>query len=520
MLSNVKIRLALAVIIGAITLCLFSVATFSLHALTQNKEAIYKLDTIEGHQIIPLYSLQTDLLTARLMGKNLAAAAESKASPQFIKDQIAGQEATIAAAINTMQILSHTTPITAEGKALRLRIDSAYRHYLVQGILPMQQALAQGDVEHYRHDVEPILVRTGDDFQQQLHAFTRYATALGNGEVNHARVRHGINVAIIIAVLCFTLVLIGLSIALMKAIIFRPIEQAKRYFSLIESGDLSAEIPPQPATEMGGLLTSLASMQDELKTLVTSMHSASSAIAGGTRQLSLGNRDFSARIEQQAASIEETAASMEQLTASVKQNTDHTKRAAEMTDAMAELAQKNNQNVGRIVQRIQAIADSSLQINHILGIIDGIAFQTNILALNAAVEAARAGEAGKGFAVVATEVRHLAQRSAASAKEIKLVIEESAKKIEQGSALALSSGNDMTVLQAECEKVRHLIADIALSSSEQDQGIGQVNIAVTQMESVALQNAALIEEAATATDELAGQAELLDSTLRVFTINP
>jgi methyl-accepting chemotaxis protein len=250
-------------------------------------------------------------------------------------------------------------------------------------------------------------------------------------------------------------------------------------------------------------------MAMNLRQLVSEVAHGSHMVADTSAQIAQGNQDLSQRTEEQASTLEETASSMEELTSTVSLNAQNARQASQLAVGASEVARKGGQVVGEVVSTMNGISESSRKIADIIGVIDGIAFQTNILALNAAVEAARAGEQGRGFAVVAAEVRNLAQRSAAAAKEIKGLIGESVDKVEAGTRLVDAAGQTMQEIVASVKKVSDLIAEIAAASEEQDSGIQQVNTAVTQMEQVVQQNASLVEEATAATESMKGQAASL-----------
>ena len=517
MLSRVKIKTGFTLIFVLLTLFLISISIISLNALRESKTSIHKVDTIQGRQIIPLYNIHSDLLSARILGHKIANSLESTPEKD-ISELLDEQSKYIKSAMSEMDKLHNQKALTTEGRKLRAAIDASFSQYTKNGIIPMHESLSAKDLKSYREISITDMSSDGAKFREDLVAFTNFATRVGREEVDASVKTYNVNVIAISLALILSLAIVTASIYFIKLALFAYIQKAKEYFSLIEKGDLSFSISPQKNTEMGGLLTSLSNMQVSLTNLVSTIGESSVKIAIEASQLAEGNHNLSSRTEEQSASIVETAASMEQLTSSVKQNTENTRSATLMTDAMSKIAEKNNDNINRVINHIESIEENSGEISNILGVIDSIAFQTNILALNAAVEAARAGEAGRGFAVVASEVRSLAQRSAASAKEIKQVIERSGEKISQGSAIAKSSGRDMGTLLAEVRNIRELISGISLASEEQSQGISQVNIAVSQLERVSQQNAVLVDESSAATDMVASQAENLKNTLEFFTL--
>ncbi|RUN91502.1 methyl-accepting chemotaxis protein [Pandoraea apista] len=298
--------------------------------------------------------------------------------------------------------------------------------------------------------------------------------------------------------------------------ITRPIARAVEVAERVAKGDLSSRIDVTSRDETGQLMAALKHMNESLDQIVRRVRSGTAAIASASGQLLAGNTDLSARTEEQAASLEETASSMEQLTATVRQNADNARQASQLASNASEIAGEGGRVVERAVTSMQDIAASSAKINDIIGVIDGIAFQTNILALNAAVEAARAGEQGRGFAVVAGEVRTLAQRSAAAAKEIKALIETSVGKVEDGSAQVRDAGRTMIEIVQAVQRVTDIMGEISAASSEQSGGIEQVNTAVMQMDQVTQQNAALVEEATAAAGSLEDQARQLREAVAVF----
>ena len=267
------------------------------------------------------------------------------------------------------------------------------------------------------------------------------------------------------------------------------------------------------------LMTQLAAMKEGLAQVVAQVRRSSESVAMASSEIAQGNQDLSARTESQASALEETAASMEQLGATVRQNAESASQANALARSASDVAVRGGEVVGQVVQTMKGINESSQRIADIIGVIDGIAFQTNILALNAAVEAARAGEQGRGFAVVASEVRSLAGRSAEAAKEIKQLISASVERVEQGSAMADQAGETMTEVVQSIRRVTDLMGEINAASSEQASGVAQVGEAVTQMDQATQQNAALVEEMAAAAGSLSSQAQELVQAVAVFKLD-
>ena len=285
----------------------------------------------------------------------------------------------------------------------------------------------------------------------------------------------------------------------------------------IAEGDLATVIQTRPGDQVS-ILATLRRMQNRLAEVVGQVRASSESIATGSAQIATGNADLSQRTEEQAANLQQTAASMEQLSSTVKSNADTSRLATQLASSASAVAAQGGVVVGQVVGTMEAITASSKRIVDIIGVIDGIAFQTNILALNAAVEAARAGEQGRGFAVVATEVRSLAQRSAAAAKEIKGMISDSVEKVQAGSQQVGEAGRTMADIVAQVKRVSDLIGEISSATQEQTQGIGQVSDAVTQLDQVTQQNAALVEQSAAAAESLKQQAGKLVQAVSVFSL--
>ncbi|WP_324780504.1 methyl-accepting chemotaxis protein [Thiobacillus sedimenti] len=298
------------------------------------------------------------------------------------------------------------------------------------------------------------------------------------------------------------------------------IRRAVSVAQAVAAGDLTGDIEIASRDEFGQLMTALREMNTALVGIVGQVRTGTDTIAVASREIASGNADLSSRTESQASSLEETASSMEELTSTVKQNAENARQANQLVVSTADVAAKGGAVVGQVVDTMASIKDSSRKIADIIGVIDGIAFQTNILALNAAVEAARAGEQGRGFAVVASEVRSLAQRSASAAKEIKTLIEDSVGKVDAGSELVDEAGKTMDEIVTSVKRVTDIMSEIAAASQEQSAGIEQVNQAVGQMDEMTQQNAALVEEAAAAAESLQDQAAKLAEAVSVFRLGP
>jgi methyl-accepting chemotaxis protein len=314
------------------------------------------------------------------------------------------------------------------------------------------------------------------------------------------------------------LLVIGVGVVLRNNVV-RPLQVAIGIARRVSKGDLTAEIVVTSTDEAGQLLEALRDMNHELRGLVTQVLHGATQIAGASDEIASGNLELSTRTEEQASSLEETASSMEELTSTVKQTSDNARQANQLAASASEVAAKGGVVVRQVIDTMGLIDVSSKKIVDIISVIDGIAFQTNILALNAAVEAARAGEQGRGFAVVAGEVRNLAQRSAAAAREIKGLIDVSVSNVEAGSVLVDQAGATMEDIVASVRRVADIMGEISAATREQTLGIEQINMAVSQMDQTTQQNASLVEEAAAASETLQHQATELSNAVRVFRLD-
>ena len=311
---------------------------------------------------------------------------------------------------------------------------------------------------------------------------------------------------------------VGAALVIGRSVV-KPIQQAVEIAGTVADGDLSARIAARGKDEAARLLRELQRMQANLSQVVSGVRRNAEGVATASAQIAQGNQDLSSRTEEQASALQQTAATMEQLGTTVRNNAANAMQANQLAQGASAFASQGGEVVSKVVSTMQGINDSSRKIGDIIGVIDGIAFQTNILALNAAVEAARAGEQGRGFAVVASEVRSLAQRSAEAAKEIKHLIGRSVEQVEQGTLLVDEAGKTMGEIVGSIRRVSDIVAEIASASAEQSSGVQQVGLAVSQMDQATQQNAALVEESAAAAESLKGQAQQLVQAVAVFKLS-
>lgn len=410
-------------------------------------------------------------------------------------------------------------PQDAEEKKLSDEVVVLRDNYIKTAHLPMFNAIKAGNKEeadNINMKLVPTAFSAYSDKMAKLseYQFTGAANALQQSESAFTTFLW-VDVLGVIG----GLVAVFISAYYLLAAISRPLKLAIDQFQAIGNGDLTQQLKPTSQDEMGQLVSALENMRQSLMQTVTMVRQSSGSIAVSSEEIATGNMDLSSRTEQQAASLEETASSMEELTSTVQQNADNARQASTLASNASDVASKGGQVVGDVVHTMSSIKESSKKIVDIIGVIDGIAFQTNILALNAAVEAARAGEQGRGFAVVATEVRNLAQRSANAAKEIKELISNSVDKVEVGSRLVDDAGKTMDEIVISIKNVADIMAEITSASAEQRDGINQVSLAIGKMDEATQQNAALVEQAAAAASSMRDQANNLNHAVSIFKID-
>ncbi|MDR6398194.1 methyl-accepting chemotaxis protein [Herbaspirillum seropedicae] len=442
-----------------------------------------------------------------LLGRNLEEATR-------YLDRSAANSAKTTEALGKMEkILS-----TARGRELFQSIQEARSAYNTPRD-KLRELIKQQKKEEAVELLFTQVIPAQDKYFQVLDQFVAFQKSLMEQSVAEGRDTTQSAIAMMLGLSAVAIALCVIAAWLVTRSITRPLNEAVSVASAVAAGDLTVQIGATSKDETGALLAALKSMNDSLHRIVSEVRQGSDTINTASAEIATGNLDLSSRTEEQAGALEETASAMEELTSTVKQNADNARQANSLAATASEVAVQGGSVVGQVVQTMGEINDASRKIVDIISVIDGIAFQTNILALNAAVEAARAGEQGRGFAVVASEVRTLAQRSASAAKEIKALIDDSVSRVDNGSRLVEQAGTTMTEVVASVRRVTDVVAEISAASNEQSDGIEQINHAITQMDQVTQQNAALVEEAAAAAQSLQEQSTRLSATVSVFKLS-
>jgi len=484
--------------------------------LNTNADKTYRLDLV-GLKLIQ--QANADVLRTGTYLRNAILASNTE-------QRAASLDAAAQALASARSRLNDAEPLiyTEKGKSTFSDLDQNWQDF-AQAFVQMKSRIAKADLKD-RDSLSDYLLHEYHDRGYKTLVLMSALTALKQSdaqnaaESNESAYDQSRNLMLVFV---FLSVMIGLGLgvtftrSLTRQLGTEPAKAADLARS-VAAGDLSVSIDLR-ADDTNSLMASLKEMRDALSKVVSNVRVNAESVATASAQIAQGNLDLSSRTEEQAASLEETASSMEQLTATVRQNADNSKQAAKLAGAASDVANQGGEIVGQVVNTMHEISASSTKMSEIITVIEDIAFQTNILALNAAVEAARAGEQGRGFAVVAGEVRTLAQRSAASARQIKELIAASANHVETGSVLVGKAGGAIKEIVASVKRVTDIVDEISSASVEQSIGIEQVNQAVSQMDEVTQQNAALVEEASAAAKSMAEQAQSLREAVAFFKVS-
>ena len=516
MFKNLTIKSRLAIVISFLLTALLVVGGMGLYGMNKSNEGlrtVYEDRTVALGQVAHVQAL---ILDERLQ-LSLAILDPSESE---IKRQTELVEKHIEEAGDIWSTFAATS-MTPEEKALASKFEADHGHFVVEGLMPVINLLRGGRIDAAKLVNEQKLDELYAPVRDEIDALSKLQENEAKAEYENAQSRYATirNISIGLALFAFVVAsLIGLVVtrSITREIGGEP-DYASDIVRQVAEGNLTVQVQVRSG-DATSLLASLKGMVNRLSELISDVRGTTESITVASQEIAQGNSDLSQRTEEQASSLEETASSMEELTSTVRQNAENAKQANQLATNASDIAVKGGKAVGDVVETMASISESSKKIVDIISVIEGIAFQTNILALNAAVEAARAGEQGRGFAVVAGEVRNLAQRSAAAAKEIKTLIDDSVNKVDAGSKQVDQAGATMTEIVQAVKRVTDIMAEIAAASNEQGAGIEQVNQAITQMDEVTQQNAALVEEAAAAAEAMEEQAKDLYAAVGVFKV--
>lgn len=515
-MGNITIRTALASTIAGYTGALVLVIAASVTVLNESNTALEKIYSEETAALTHLGNSNEALLQARVdLGAYETLVAQGKETGPVLE-----QVHAMVAASDREFAAYGSQPLSTDAEvSLAKALAAAREQWMRQVLKPEVAALDQDDFASFRSAERAEPEGLFASYKQAVHAMEAFQVREQQAHFEASQRRFRALLALFAVVGTASICIGVLALRFLSRSVIKPIDGTILHFERIAAGDLASPVGTSRSGETGRLLAALARMQASLVATVKRVREGTAEIRHGVHDIASGNADLSARTEQQAATLEETAASLEELTTTVRQNADHARHASSLADTASATAARGGEVVGEVVDAIAEMAAESERVVDIIGAIEAIAFQTNILALNAAVEAARAGEEGRGFAVVAGEVRALAQRSAAAAKEIRALISTSVAKVQSGTELAARARVTMDEIVKAAREVTAIIGEISAASEHQSRGIEEINRAVAQMDRATQQNAALVEQAAAAAQSLEEQARLLDETVSVFRLH-
>ncbi|MDM0027341.1 methyl-accepting chemotaxis protein [Variovorax saccharolyticus] len=512
-LSNLKIGTRLAAGFAAVLLLLALLMGLGLNSLAAIQQRLDGIVTLNNVKVATVNTMLDSIRDIAGYGTQLVLLSDEAAMREQMKKVAAARERYTVARTTLGKLV-----VSDEGKSRIAKVEQA-----LAVAAPLNEKLLELALQNKNEEATELVMKKFDPAVRAtlaaLDEMAAHENRLSEKAMDEAAAEYRQARKLMLGLGGFA-ILMGAAIAwFITRSITRPIGEAVKIAETVAAGDISSRIEVHSKDETGRLMQALKEMNSSLVKIVGEVRSGTDTIATASGQIASGNQDLSSRTEEQASSLEETAASMEELTSTVKQNADNARQANQLAVSASEVAVKGGSVVSQVVDTMGSINASSRKIVDIIGVIDGIAFQTNILALNAAVEAARAGEQGRGFAVVASEVRSLAQRSAAAAKEIKTLIGDSVEKVEEGSKQVAEAGKTMEEIVDSVKRVTDIMGEITAASQEQTSGIEQINQAITQMDQVTQQNAALVEEASAAAQSLQEQAGNLSQVVSVFKLD-
>ncbi|KAF1036530.1 MAG: Methyl-accepting chemotaxis protein III [Herbaspirillum frisingense] len=513
-MKNLKIGHKLGLGFATLLILLMLVSAFGLHSLAQMNARVEYLTDVDEAKLLSLTRVRFGITLRALAARNLVLVTEPEHQKLDLEVLAEGQKAIDDSLGMLGKLLKDPATPPEELKMMeKLRaLEARYLPIATEIVRLATSGKPDAARDMLGKDCMPLL-------REVIAHIEKFRQVMGVDSRTHAEAteeEYSLAKWTMLSIALADLVL-GIIIATMLTrAIARPLQEAVEVAHKVSSGDLRSRIEVRSRDEMGQLMSALKEMNDNLAGMVGQVRRGTDTIAVASGEIKSGNMDLSARTERQASSLEETASAMEELTSTVKQNADNARQARRMAESASDFAAKGGEVVGRVVHTMDSISESSRKVVDIIGVIDGIAFQTNILALNAAVEAARAGEQGRGFAVVATEVRSLAQRSAAAAKEIKSLIDDSVSKVTVGADLVNEAGSTMKEVVTGIKNVSNIMQEITSASEEQTVGIEQVNQAIVLLDETTQQNAALVEQAAAAAASMQEQTGNLARVVSVF----
>ncbi|RLM19059.1 chemotaxis protein [Brenneria alni] len=516
-LNNISIRAGLLTLLLSTTLLLLIVSAMGILAIKKDRGSLLTLNQIQGTEIGHLMSGYNLTLRARASATLAVRKIEMGRLEEGAQETGIVEQNLLQSQKEIAQVMQSVEPGTQRHE-LALGVQKAYEAYLEQGMMPMLSSLQKQYTDEYYEVLEKQLGPLSDAFDKSIQDFRLHAQQLsGHGLAQSERNERLMLLLITISSL-LSVALVILGWVSLRHMLLKPLGQAIEQLEHVANGDLTRRLLQGGSNELGRLSDAIGRMQGALLDSVSQVRNVSTQIDLGSRELFESNIHLSQRTEESAASLEQTAASMEQLSATVKNNAEHAEQAHKLANSVADTSGLSSESVCYVIEKMQEIDTSAKRINDILGVIDGIAFQTNILALNASVESARAGEQGRGFAVVAGEVRNLAQNSAQAAKEIRALITDSQTRISEGLELASHAGETMDEMDEAIMRITQLMKNISNATQEQYRGIEQVNIAFSQIDKVAQQNTQLVKSFSATTQSLEEQSQQLVRSMALFQV--